>query len=139
MVILIDLLFLSFKKRAANIETMASEIFCLIEEEGTGSVKELAKKLEIPVTQLERVLTDLSGKNVLEYDPQTGKIRLPKWIVNLGKELENIKPATGAIVLPTNQKIEFQDVVIENFTNTDLELRIRLRTKRKEIAICTIG
>jgi hypothetical protein len=78
-------------------------------------------------------------KSVVEYNGHTGKVRLSRWIARLGKELENIRPAAGTIILPRNQEIELQNIAVGNFTNTDLELIVRLRTNRKEIAICTVS
>jgi hypothetical protein len=116
---------------------MTAEVLCAIEEEETVDARELAKKLDIPLDRLEKILTGMMKKSVVEYDRQSGKIRLSSWIANLGKELENMKPATGTIILPKNQEIKLQDMLIGNFTNTDLELLVRLRTNRKEIALRT--
>jgi hypothetical protein len=118
---------------------MMAEILYAIEGEETLNAKELAKKLGVPMDQLEEILTDMMKKSVVVYNRQTGKIRLSPWIARLGKELENMRPATGTIILPRNQEIKLQDIVVGNFTSTDLELIVRLRTNRKEIAICTVG
>lgn len=115
-----------------------AEILCAVEDEGTVNAKELSKKLDVPMDQLDRILTDMMKKSVVEYNRQTGKIRLSKWIARLGKEVENLKPATGTIILPRNQEIKLQDIVVGNFTDKDLELIVRLKTNRKEIAICTL-
>jgi hypothetical protein len=118
---------------------MMAEILLAIEEEETLSARKLGKKLDIPMDQLEKILTDMMKKSVVEYDKQSGKIRLSGWIANLGKELETVKPATGSIVLPKNQEVKLQDVVIGNFTSMDLELLVRLGTNRKEIALRNIS
>jgi hypothetical protein len=118
---------------------MMAEILLAIEEEEALSAKELAEKLGIPMDQLEKILADMMKKSVVEYDKQSGRIRLSGWIANLGKELETVKPATGSIIVPKNQEVKLQDVVIENFTGTDLELLVRLRTNRKEIALRALG
>jgi hypothetical protein len=118
---------------------MMAEILLAIEEGETLSDIELAKKLDIPMDQLEKILTDMMEKSVVEYDKQSGKIRLSGWIANLGKELETVRPATGSIVLPKNQEVKLQDVVIGNYTSSDLELLVRLRTNRKEIALRNIS
>jgi hypothetical protein len=114
----------------------ATDILFEIEEKETYKIKDLAKRLEIPIDQLEKVLKNLSQINVAEYDPKKGIVRLSQWLVNLNGEIENIKPATGTIILPKNQTIKLQDVAIGNFTDEDIELNIRLATKQKEIAIC---
>jgi DNA-binding transcriptional regulator YhcF (GntR family) len=118
---------------------MAAEILYAIEEGEKLSSRELAKKLDIPMDRLEKILADMMEKSVLEYDRQSGRIRLSDWIVSLGKELEDLKPTTGAIILPKNQEIKLQDVLISNFTNTDLELLVRLKTNLREIALCALG
>ena len=117
---------------------MMAEILCAVEDEGTLDAKELSKRLDVPLDQLDRILSDMMRKSVLEYNRQTGKVRLSKWVARLGKEVENLKPATGTIILPRNQEIKLQDIVVGNFTDKDLELIVRLKTNRKEIAICTL-
>jgi predicted transcriptional regulator len=111
-----------------------TDILAAIEEE-TGNIKQLAKRLEIPTEQLEKIIKDLKTHDLLEYNEQTGEVKLPSWLANIEKEVENIKPATGNIILPKNQEITIQDVAIGNFTDKDLELNVRLKMKLKEIAI----
>jgi predicted transcriptional regulator len=116
-----------------------ADILAIIKGEETYNIKQLAKKLEIPTEQLETIIKDLREHGLVEYDEQTGQVKLPSWLVNIEKEVENIKPATGNIILPKNQEITIQDVVIGNFTDKDLELNVRLKAKLKEIAICNMS
>ncbi len=116
-----------------------ADILAIIEEEEAYNIKQLAKKLEIPAEQLEKILKVLREHDLLEYDEQTGEVKLPLWLVNIEKEVESLKPATGTIILPKNQEITIQDVVIGNFTDKDLELNVRLKMKLKEIAICNVS
>lgn len=76
--------------------------------------------------------------NLIKYDSITGKVDLPVWLVNISKKFEAIKPTVGAIILPKYQEISIQDVTIGNFTENDIELKIRFKGKHKEIAICSI-
>ncbi|NWG11517.1 hypothetical protein HXY33_07235 [Candidatus Bathyarchaeota archaeon] len=112
------------------------DILSVIEEQKLYNITSLAKKLEIPLEQLKKILTNLKRHNLLEYNIKTGKITLPAWLINIDKKIENVKPATGAIILPTNEEVRIQDVAIGNFTKKDLELKIRIKAKLKEIAIC---
>jgi hypothetical protein len=116
-----------------------TNLLSMIKERRYFNIKQLAKKLGIQETQLEKIIKDLSKLNILEYNQQTGKIKLPSWLINVEKKIENIKPATGTIILPKNGEIRLQDAVIGNFTDDDLELNIRLTGKEKEIAICKLG
>lgn len=115
------------------------DILSIIEEQKAYDIKQLAKKLEIQLDQLKEILINLSKHNLIEYNPKTGKVTLPAWLVNIDKEIETIKPATGAIILPRYQELKIQDVAIGNFTRNDLELKIRLKAKLKEIAICDVS
>ncbi|MEA2089988.1 MAG: hypothetical protein U9O89_04435 [Thermoproteota archaeon] len=114
-----------------------TDILTIIEEENPN-IKQLTKKLEIPPEQLEKILKDLSDYNLVEYNQQSGKVKLPSWLLNINKEIKNIKPTTGTIILPKNQEIKIQDITLGNFTKNNLELNIRLKAKKKEIAICKI-
>jgi hypothetical protein len=116
-----------------------TDILSIIEEEKVHDIKKLAKQLEMPVIQLEKVLEDLNKHNLLEYNQQSGKVKISPWLININEEIKHLKPTTGTIILPKNQEIKLQDIIIGNFTNEDLELNVKLKAKRNEIAICEIG
>jgi hypothetical protein len=111
----------------------------LIEEQKTIDIKQLAKKLEIPVGNLKEILMDLAKYKLVDYNGKTGKIKLPDWLTKIDKEIEELKPATGAIILPRYQEIKIQDITIGNFTKNDLDLKVRLKARLKEIAICDLS
>lgn len=117
----------------------AAEILSIIEEQKAYSIKQLAKKLEIQQSQLKEILTSLSRHNLVEFSAKTGKIALPKWLININKKMKAIKPAVGEIILPKYQEVQIQDILIGNYTGNDLELKVRLRAKLKEIAICLMA
>ena len=112
------------------------DIISVIEEQKLYNIVPLAKKLEITLEQLKKILMDLKKHNLLEYNAKTGEITLSAWLIDIDREIENVKPATGAIILPKNEEVKIQDVAIGNFTKKDLELKIRLKAKLIEIAIC---
>ena len=115
------------------------DILSLIEEQKTVDIKQLAKELEIPVGNLKEILIDLTRYKLIEYNEKTGKIKLPNWLTKIDEEIEELKPATGAIILPRYQEIRIQDIAIGNFTKNDLELKVRLKARFKEIAICDLS
>jgi hypothetical protein len=115
------------------------DLLSFIEEQKTVDVRQLARKLEIPILDLKEILTDLTKHELLEYDEKTGRIKLPSWLIKVDKEIEEFAPATGAIILPRFQEIKIQDVAVGNFTRNDLELKVRLKARFKEIAICDVG
>ncbi|MGB9959763.1 MAG: MarR family transcriptional regulator [Candidatus Bathyarchaeales archaeon] len=114
-----------------------ADLLTIIEEQRTLNIKTLAKKLEISQKILHEILTDLQRHGLVEYNPKTGKINMPKWLTNINKKIERAKPAAGEIILPKYQEIKIQDLLIGNYTKDDLELKIRLKAKQKEISICT--
>jgi hypothetical protein len=115
------------------------DVLSSIEEQRTVSVKQLAKKLEIPLDNLKEILIDLAEHRLVEYNEKTGRIKLPNWLSKIDEEIEELKPATGAIILPRYQEIKIQDITIGNFTKNDLELKVRLKARLKEIAVCDVG
>jgi len=115
------------------------DILSLIEEQKTVDVKQLSKKLEIPLSNLKQILIDLATYELIEYNEKTGKIKLPNWLTKIDREIKELKPATGAIILPRYQEIKVQDLAIGNFTKNDLELKVRLRARLKEITICDLS
>jgi hypothetical protein len=115
------------------------DVLSLIEEQKTVDVKQLAKKLEIPLSNLKEILTGLAEHKLIEYNETTGKINLPSWLTKIDKEIEKLKPATGAIILPRYQEIKIQEITIGNFTKNDLELKVRLKARLREVAICDVS
>ena len=115
------------------------DILSSVEEQKTVDIKQLAKKLEIPLGKLKEILTDLAHYKLVEYNEKTGKINLPSWLTKIDKEIEKLKPTIGAIILPRYQEIKIQDITIGNFTKNDLELKIRLKARLKEIALCDVS
>jgi len=115
-----------------------ADLLIIIEEEKSLNIKKLAKKLEIPEKSLHEILTNLCQHNFVEYNQKTGKVTLPKWLININRKIEKEKPATGEIILPKYKEIQIHDTLIGNYTEKDLELKIRLKAKHKEIAICDI-
>jgi hypothetical protein len=112
------------------------DMLSIIEEQKTIDIKQLAKKLEIPVNNLKTILADLTKYKLVDYNEQTGEIKLPNWLTKIDKEIEKTKPATGTIILPRYKEIKIQDTTIGNYTKNELELNIRLKATHKEIAIC---
>lgn len=115
-----------------------ADILSLVEERKSITLKQLAKAFDIPPQRLDEVLLDLSKHNLVDYDAESGTVRLPKWMLQINRRFEKIKPATGTIILPRFQEIKIQDLSIGNYTKDDIELNIRFRGKLKEIAICNL-
>jgi DNA-binding transcriptional MerR regulator len=115
------------------------DVLSSIEEQRTVSVKQLAKKLEIPLDNMKEILMELADHKLVDYNEKTGRVKLPNWLSKIDQEIEELKPATGAIMLPRYQEIRIQDVTIGNFTKNDIELKVRLKARLKEIAICDLG
>lgn len=90
----------------------------------------------------EEILKCLSEYNIVEYEQQTGTVRAPRWLSEIEVKIEEVNPVNPvvvAMIIPKNQKVSLQEITIENFTDMDLEIYIRLGPKLKEIAICRIG
>jgi DNA-binding IclR family transcriptional regulator len=112
------------------------DLLSVVEEQKVCEIEQLAKKLDMPVEQLEELVKTLSKHNLLEYSPKNRRVKLPLWLLNIEKQVEESRPATGAIILPRYQEIAVQDITVGNFTRNDLELKIRFGARLKEIAIC---
>jgi len=115
-----------------------ADILTLIKEQKAKDIKKLAKETEIPKESLHLILTDLSQHNLIEYNAETGEVKLPKWLLKVDRKIEKGKPAVGEIILPRYSEVQIQDTVIGNYTGRDLELKVRLRAKLKEISICEL-
>jgi len=117
----------------------ATDVLAFIEERGKCNLKDLSENLKIPTDRLERVLLDLAQHNLVEYDRQTSEVKLSSWLAEIDRALEEVKPSIATIIIPKNQKIKIEEISIENFTDADLEINMRLAGKHKEIAICKVA
>ncbi|MEM2780679.1 MAG: hypothetical protein QW791_07440 [Candidatus Bathyarchaeia archaeon] len=115
-----------------------ADLLALIEEQKTKNIKQLTKETEIPIEQLHLILKNLNRYNLIEYDIETGSVKMSRWLQNLNQKIEKSKPPTGEIILPKYGEIKLQDIVIGNYTSKDLELKVRLKPRQKEIAICEL-
>lgn len=113
-----------------------ADLLSLLEEQKIKNIKQLAKEVDIPRENLHLILIDLDQHNLVEYNAKTGDVTLSKWLQKVSSKIERSKPASGEIVLPKYGEIRIQDIVVGNYTSRDLQLKVRLRTKSKEIAIC---
>jgi predicted ArsR family transcriptional regulator len=115
------------------------DILSLIEEQKTTKLTELAKQLGVPACRLRELLRGLEEHKLLDYDDRTGTVRIAKWLTQKDREIEEKSPAVGAIILPRYQEITIQDIAIGNYSKQDLELKVRIKPRLKEIAICDLG
>lgn len=115
------------------------DLLSLIEEQKTTDITQLAKTLAIPIGILKEILTDLTKYELIDYNEKMGTIKLSNWLSKIDREIEQSTPATGAIILPRYQEIKIQDIAIANFTKNELELKVRLQARFKEIVICDVG
>jgi hypothetical protein len=115
-----------------------ADLLTLIEEQKTKTLRQLSKEIEIPKERLHTILEYLNRHDLVKYDAKTGTVTLPAWLQDVNKEMEKSSPATGEIILPRYREIQIQDIVVGNYTARDLELKVRLKAKLKEIAICEV-
>ncbi|MBS7616987.1 hypothetical protein KEJ45_07305 [Candidatus Bathyarchaeota archaeon] len=116
-----------------------ADLLTILEEQKSKSIKQLAKETRIPEEKLHVILSQLSQHKILNYDSKTGKVTLPRWLIEVNRKIEEEKAATGEVILPKYAEIKIEDIMIGNYTENDLTLKYRLGAKRKEIAICDVG
>ncbi|MEM3579412.1 MAG: hypothetical protein QXL54_04240 [Candidatus Bathyarchaeia archaeon] len=115
-----------------------ADLLSLLEEQKIKNIKQLAKEVDIPRENLHLILIDLDQHNLVEYNIKTGDVSLSEWLQKVSRKIERSKPASGEIILPRYGEIKIQDMLIGNYTSRDLELKVRLRARCKEIAICDL-
>jgi DNA-binding IclR family transcriptional regulator len=117
----------------------AIDLLSIIEEQKMIEIRQLAGKLKIPASGIREILRDLARYKIVEFDEENGRAKLPTWLARIDREIEELAPAVGDVILPRFQEIEIEDVAIGNFTRNDLELKVRLKARRKEITICDVS
>lgn len=83
------------------------------------------------------MIKSLLKSSVIEYAPETRKIRLRSWVRNLPNsiEVENGKLTVGTIILPPSASIIIQDTVIMNVSDIEIELEVKIDGKIRELSI----
>lgn len=114
-------------------------ILRIVGEEKKTNVGLLARQVGTSAEKIEKILSDLSDCDLVEYDQETGEVKLSQWLSSINDKAENLEFATGAIILPKNRQIEIQGVNIGNFTDIDLELILSVTGSVKEIALRKIS
>lgn len=120
-----------------HMQTVA-DLLTLLEEQKTKNIEKLAEETEIPKEVLHLILKDLDKRNLVKYNDKTGEVTLPAWLLEVNEKIEKGKAPAGEVILPKCTEVRVQDIVIGNFTSKDLALKIRLRARIKEIAICDL-
>lgn len=115
-----------------------ADLLTLLEEQKTKNIEKLAEETEIPKEVLHLILKDLDKRNLVKYNDKTGEVTLPAWLLEVNEKIEKGKAPAGEVILPKCAEVRVQDIVIGNFTSKDLALKIRLRARIKEIAICDL-
>jgi len=105
------------------------------------SLKQLSRRLSIPLDQLAEISKSLAERGLIKYEEGSRLVKInPEWELLLSEEEEKVdhKPAVGTVILPPRQSVKIQDVHITNATSLDIELWIKICNKLMDLAISKI-
>ncbi len=121
-------------------------MFRILEDGAWHNLKDIAKKIGAPTEELTHYCQNISNHNVIEYDPDSDKVRLSQKLMTMITQLKADEQAeakwekkgVGTIIIPPRKEIQIQGIKIHNMTEQDMELKLTFNKKLKEIAVSMI-
>jgi hypothetical protein len=121
-------------------------VFRFLEDGAWHSLKELAGKTGFPVRDLSGYCAVLSKHQVVEYDAESGRVRMGREFakviaaLRVGDRAEKKwdRKGTGTVIVPPQKHLQIQGIHLQNMTEQDLRLEFTFKTKPIEIVISEV-
>lgn len=122
------------------------QIFRLLKDGTWHRLKEIASKTKAPIEDVCEYCRTLSRHGVLEYDVESGRVRI-------GRELKNMITMLAAydrtgekwrrmgvetVIVPSRKRFQIQGISIQNMTEQDLKIEFTFNMKPVEIVISKV-
>jgi hypothetical protein len=119
------------------------QIFSFLEDGAWHNLKDIAWKTRVPVEHLRDYCVTLSRHEIVEYDAQSGRIRLGRELMDMITMLNAnnrvgqkwCRKGVGTVIVPPQKGFQIQGISIENMTEQDLKIEFTFKMKPIEIVI----
>lgn len=121
------------------------EVFRFLEDGAWHSLKQIALKTRVPIEDLSDYCATLSKHRVVEYDSESGRVRIGRELVNIIAVLNAYDRArtkwprkgAGTVIVPPQKRFQIQGISMQNMTEQDLKIEFTFKMKPVEIVIST--
>jgi len=116
-------------------------MFRVLENGMWHSLKEIAEEIKVPVEKLEHYCGTLSEHGVVDYNSDSGIVRLghdfKRIIMKLKaeEEAEWERIGAGTVIIPPEKGFQIQGVYIHNMTERDIQFELTFNKKLKEVVV----
>jgi hypothetical protein len=119
------------------------QIFRFLEDGAWHSLKDIARKTKVPIEDLSDYCVILSKHEVVEYDADSGKVKIGRELVKMITTLNAYDRAgqkwprkgVGTVIVPPQKLFRMQGISMQNMTGQDLKIEFTFKTKPIEIVI----
>ena len=112
----------------------------LLEDGEWHNIDDLAE--ELGWNEKEVAKAAISVSPLVDFENESKRVRLRSWISRLPATVktEEGKASVGSVIIPTEGNVTIQNVVIDNCTDVDIELGIRVVDERlRELIIFKVA
>jgi hypothetical protein len=121
-------------------------IFRFLEDGAWHSLKHIASKTSVPIEDLSDYCATLSKHEVVEYDADSGRVRIGRELVSMMAALNAHDRLTGkwrrmgagTVIVPPQKGCQIQGISMQNMTEQDLKIEFTFKVKPIEIVISTV-
>ena len=121
-------------------------IFRFLEDGGWHNLKEIASKTRCPIEDLSDYCGILSKHGDVEYDANSGRVRIGCELTSIIKTLKAQDRANGkwpkmgfgTVIVPPQKGFQIQGISMQNMTEQDLKIEFTFKVKPIEIVISTV-
>jgi hypothetical protein len=121
-------------------------IFRFLEDGAWHSLKHIAWKTKVPIEDLCDYCASLSEHEVLEYDADSGRVRIGRELIKMLTTLNEQDRAdakwrrmgAGTVIVPPQKHFQIQGISMQNMTEQDLKIEFTFNMKPIEIVISTV-
>ena len=108
-------------------------------------LKDIARKTRVPIEDLRDYCTTLSEHEVVEYDAESGKVRIGRELMKMIATLKAYdrvgkkwpRKGVGTVIVPPLKRFRMQGISMQNMTDLDLKIEFTFKMKPIEIVIST--
>lgn len=118
----------------------------VLEDGAWHSLKEIAEEIGVPVKDLARYCETVSKHEFVEYEADSGRVRLGSELMGMIMKLKADEEAeaewerigVGTVIVPRGKSFQIQGVSIHNMTEQDLKFKFTFNKKPKEIVVSKV-
>jgi hypothetical protein len=122
------------------------QIFGFLEDGAWHRLKDVARKMRVPIEDLSDYCETLSRHEIVEYDAEACRVRIGSLFLSMitvlnaydraGKKWR--RKGVGTVIVPPEKRFRMQGISMQNMTERDLRIEFTFKMKPIEIVISEV-